>query len=497
MSIHNVAPLIEHDIPVGGQWRQGGGTLMRSLFPADQSINAQLHAADLNDVEYAINGAELAWRNPAWREQPAHQRAAVLHRVADLIAAQREPLARLQTRDNGKPLAESRALVDSASATARYFGAVCETLDGELPSPRSADFISFSCYEPIGVIGAITPWNSPIASEMQKIAPALAAGNAVVLKPAEATPLAALALARLFEQAGLPAGLLSVLPGRGSIIGEAIARHPLVRKISFTGGTSTGRHLAHVAADKLIPTSLELGGKSPTIVLDDADIELAVQGVAYGIYSSAGQACIAGSRLFVHRSRYASFIERLEEVARGLRIGHPEHDGVHIGPLINHAHRDSVAAYVASALADGGRLRFGGCAPADSNLEMGSYYLPTLIEDLPANARACREEIFGPVLIAQPFDDEDALIAQANDSVFGLAAGIWTSDYRRALHLAKGLQAGTVWINTYKKFSISTPFGGFKESGLGREKGRQGLLAYMQQKSIYLGLERTPMGWSR
>lgn len=255
MSIHNVAPLIEHDIPVGGQWRQGGGTLMRSLFPADQSINAQLHAADLNDVEYAINGAELAWRNPAWREQPAHQRAAVLHRVADLIAAQREPLARLQTRDNGKPLAESRALVDSASATARYFGAVCETLDGELPSPRSADFISFSCYEPIGVIGAITPWNSPIASEMQKIAPALAAGNAVVLKPAEATPLAALALARLFEQAGLPAGLLSVLPGRGSIIGEAIARHPLVRKISFTGGTSTGRHLAHVAADKLIPTS--------------------------------------------------------------------------------------------------------------------------------------------------------------------------------------------------------------------------------------------------
>lgn len=497
MNMMTAMPLIEHDIPVAGQWRRGGGALIRSLFPADQSVTAELHAANLDDVEQAVTAADRAWRDPAWRNLPPHRRAAVLYRVADLIDARRESLARLQTRDNGKPLSESRALVDSAAATARYFGAACETLDGELPAPRSADFMTFSSYEPIGVIGAITPWNSPIASEMQKIAPALAAGNAVVLKPAEATPLAALALARLFEEAGLPPGLLSVLPGRGSVIGEAIARHPLVRKISFTGGTNTGRRLAHIAADKLIPTSLELGGKSPTIVLDDADIELAVQGVVYGIYSSAGQACIAGSRLFVHRSCYDTFIARLQQVACALRVGHPEQEGIHLGPLINHAHRDSVASYVESALAEGGSLRFGGNAPSDVTLAAGSYYLPTLIEDLPPNARACREEIFGPVLVALPFDDEDALVAQANDSVYGLAAGIWTGDYRRALRLAARLEAGTVWINTYKKFSISTPFGGFKESGLGREKGRQGLLAYMQQKSIYLGLEASPMGWSR
>ena len=497
MNLMTAMPLIERDIPVGGQWRRGGGAVMRSLFPADQSVNAELHAADLDDVEHAVTAGERAWRDPSWRNLPQHGRAAVLYRVAELIDTRRETLAHLQTRDNGKPLSESRVLVDSAAATARYFGAVCETLDGELPASRSAEFMTFSNYEPIGVIGAITPWNSPIASEMQKIAPALAAGNAVVLKPAEATPLAALALARVFEEAGLPPGLLSVLPGRGSIIGEAIAKHPLVCKISFTGGTSTGRRLAHIAADKLIPTSLELGGKSPTVVLDDADIEQAVQGVVYGIYSSAGQACIAGARLFVHRSCYAPFLRRLQQVACGLRIGHPEQDGIHLGPLINHAHRDCVAAYVESALAEGGRLRFGGRTPTDAALAKGSYYLPTLIEDLPPTARACREEIFGPVLIALPFDDEDALVAQANDSVYGLAAGIWTRDYRRALRLAARLEAGTVWINTYKKFSISTPFGGFKESGLGREKGRQGLLAYMQQKSIYLGLEASPMGWSR
>ncbi|GGA11973.1 aldehyde dehydrogenase [Dyella caseinilytica] len=489
--------MIEDRIFVGGQWRQGRGAQTASLFPADQSINVQLHVADLSDVDDAVQAGERAWRNPAWRESLPHQRATVLYRVAALIEARREDLARLQTRDNGKPLAETRALVDSAAGTARYFAAVCETLEGELPTPRSRDFTAFSTYEPIGVIAAITPWNSPIASEMQKIAPALAAGNAVVVKPADATPMAALALARLYEEAGLPAGLLSVLPGRGSVVGEAMVRHPLVRKISFTGGTNTGRHLAHIAADKLIPTSLELGGKSPTIVLDDADLEHAVRGVAYGIFSSAGQACVAGSRLLVHRSLYDAFMNRLQDVVRGLRIGHPEQDGVHMGPLISRAHRESVANYVASALEEGGRIRCGGAVPADPALELGNYYLPTVIEGLSPQARACREEIFGPVLVAMPFDDEASLIAEANDSVYGLAAGIWTGDYRRALNLAARLEAGTIWINTYKKFSISTPFGGFKESGLGREKGRQGVLAYMQQKSIYLGMETAPMRWSR
>ncbi|GAA0628686.1 aldehyde dehydrogenase [Halomonas beimenensis] len=480
---------------VAGEWRVGRGDAMVSRFPADGSLNAELNAAGLEDVEEAVEAADAAWRAPAWRDRLPHERAEVLYRVSDLIRSRLEELAALQTRDNGKPLAEARGLVASAAGTARYFAAACETLEGELPTQRNADFMTLSQYEPLGVIAAITPWNSPIASEMQKVAPALAGGNAVVLKPAEATPLMALKLGELFEEAGLPKGLLSVLPGRGSVIGEALVRHPKVRKISFTGGTNTGRHLAHVAADKLIGTSLELGGKSPTIICEDADLEQAVKGVAYGIFSSAGQACIAGSRLFIHRSRYDEVMDRLEAIARGLRVGHPETPGVHLGPLINQGHRDSVAAYVDQAREQGGRIRCGGEIPTQGELAAGSFYPPTLIDGLAHDSAVCQEEIFGPVLVALPFDDEDELIGLANDNVYGLAAGIWTSDYRRALRLAGKLEAGTVWINTYKKFSISTPFGGYKESGLGREKGRQGIQAYMQQKSLYLGLDAAPMNW--
>ncbi len=254
----------------------------------------------------------------------------------------------------------------SAAGTARYFAAACELLEGELPTPRQADLLTLSRYEPLGVVAAITPWNSPIASEMQKVAPAIAAGNAVILKPAEATPLMALELAKIFEQAGLPAGLLSVLPGKGSIIGDALARHPKVRKISFTGGTTTGRHLAHVAAEKLIPASLELGGKSPTIVLEDADIEQAARGICYGIFSSGGQACIAGSRLFVHDKVYPQLMARLLELTQGLRVGHPFSAGTHVGPLINDKHRQSVLEYVELAKREGGSVLCGGEDPGGS-----------------------------------------------------------------------------------------------------------------------------------
>lgn len=480
---------------IAGQWREGRGDMTESRYPVDGSLNVQFRAASLEDVDEAIEAADAAWRGE-WSERLPHQRAEVLYRVSRLIEEQLDELAELQSRDNGKPLAETRALVASAAGTARYVAAACETLEGELPTQRSPEFMTLSTWEPLGVIAAITPWNSPIASEMQKIAPALAGGNAVILKPAEATPLAALKLAELFEQAGLPAGLLSVLPGRGRVIGEAIVKHPKVRKISFTGGTTTGRHLAHIAADKLIGASLELGGKSPTIVCEDADIEQAVKGICYGIFSSGGQACIAGSRLFVHRSQYETVLARLVEITQGLRVGDPRTPGTHMGPLISTAHRDSVAAYVDQARAEGARILTGGCAPEDPALAKGSYYLPTIIDGLPGDSRVCQEEIFGPVLVVLPYENEADLLAQANASVFGLAAGIWTKDYRNAFKLARKLEVGTVWINTYKKFSISTPFGGYKESGLGREKGRLGIQAYMQQKSLYLGLEHTPMGWS-
>ncbi|BCX74436.1 aldehyde dehydrogenase [Acinetobacter bereziniae] len=482
-------------IYIAGEWRLGKGNIIQSVFPADQSVNAEISTASLDDVDEAIKKADLAWRQPSWRNSMPHERARILYKVAEIIEARVEELAQLQTRDNGKPLTETRALVMSAAATARYVAAACETLNDELTTQRAADFMTMSVHEPVGVVAAITPWNSPIASEVQKLAPAIAAGNAVILKPAEATSLIALELAKIFEQAGLPKGLLSVLVGRGSVIGDAIVKHPLVRKISFTGGTTTGRHLAHLAAEKLITTSLELGGKSPTIVLPDADIELAAKGVAYGIFSSAGQACIAGSRLFVHRSIYDQFLNRLIEITKALRVGHPETADVHLGSLINQKHLASVDAYVQLAKQEGGQVVVGGQALTDGELAKGSYYLPTIITGLDNAAQTCQEEIFGPVLVVIKYDDEADLITQANASCFGLAAGIWTENYRKAWQIARALEVGTVWINTYKKFSISAPFGGFKDSGIGREKGRLGILSYMQQKSIYMGLSEQPNPW--
>lgn len=483
------------EIYIAGEWRLGKGNTIQSLFPADQSVNAEISTASLDDVNEAIEKADLAWRQAGWRNSMPHERARILYKVAEIIEARVDELAKLQTRDNGKPLAETRGLVMSAAATARYVAAACETLNDELTTQRAADFMTMSVHEPVGVVAAITPWNSPIASEVQKLAPAIAAGNAVILKPAEATSLIALELAKIFEQAGLPKGLLSVLVGRGSVIGDAIVKHPLVRKISFTGGTTTGRHLAHLAADKLITTSLELGGKSPTIVMPDADIELAAKGVAYGIFSSAGQACIAGSRLFVHHGIYDQFLKRLVEITKALRVGHPETAGVHLGSLINPKHLASVDAYVQFTKQEGGQVIVGGQALTDGDLAKGSYYLPTIITGLNNTAQTCQEEIFGPVLVVMKYHDEADLITQANDSCFGLAAGIWTENYRKAWQIARALEVGTVWINTYKKFSISAPFGGFKESGIGREKGRLGILSYMQQKSIYMGLSEQPNPW--
>lgn len=484
------------EIYIAGEWRLGRGNVIQSLFPADNSVNAEISTASLEDVEEAILKADQAWRKPEWRNCLPHERAKILYRVADIIEARVDELSKLQTRDNGKPLSETRALVMSAAATARFNAAACETLNEELTTQRASDFLTMSVHEPVGVVAAITPWNSPIASEVQKLAPAIAAGNAVILKPAEATSLIALELAKIFEEAGLPKGILSVLIGRGSVIGDAIAQHPLVRKISFTGGTSTGRHLAHIAAEKLITTSLELGGKSPTIVFPDADLEIAVKGVAYGIFSSAGQACIAGSRLFVHASIYETFLKRLVEITEGLRVGHPEQPNVHMGSLINQKHLESVHRYVELAKAEGGTVLTGGQAITEGEFAKGSFYKPTIITGLNNSAQTCQEEIFGPVLVVMSYTDEQDLITQANDSCFGLAAGIWTENYRKAWKIARTLEVGTVWINTYKKFSISAPFGGFKDSGIGREKGRLGILSYMQQKSIYLGLNEHANPWS-
>ncbi|SCU79589.1 putative aldehyde dehydrogenase [Cupriavidus necator] len=482
-------------ICIAGEWRLGTGDRYGTRYPATGEVVAELNAASLADVEEAVQGAHQAFLTSGWAQRKPHERAAVLYRVAELIRAQGEQLAQRQRLDNGKPISETRALVASAAGTFQFFAAACETLE-ETITPQRGDCLTMSVYEPMGVVAAITPWNSPIASEAQKMAPALAAGNAVVVKPAEVTPLMALELARICEEAGVPKGLVSVLPGKGSVIGDAITKHPLVRRVSFTGGTTTGKHIAHIAADKMMPVSLELGGKSPTMVFDDADLDHAVNGVLYGIFSSSGESCIAGSRLFVARSQYEAFIDRLAAGAAHLRVGDPADERTQMGPLITDRHRDSIESYVAAGVEEGGQLRTGGLRPDVAGLPNGYFYTPTIIEGLDNNARICQEEIFGPVLVAIPFDDEDDLIAQANDSVYALAAGIWTRDYKRAWRVARAVQAGNVWINTYKQFSIATPFGGWRDSGLGREKGRLGILQYMEQKSVYWGLNEQPLPWA-
>ena len=483
------------EILVGGQWRRGRGTEITPTDPATGRVLTTLHAASTEDVDLAVERGTAAAHDPSWRGLLPHERARYLHRIADLVDRDQDRLAALQTANTGKTISETTALVRSAAGTFRYVAAALETLEEELTPPRGP-YLTMSVHEPIGVVGAITPWNSPIASEAQKVAPALAAGNAVVLKPAEWTPLIALALGRIVDEAGLPPGLLSVLPGRGSVVGDAIVRHPGVGKVSFTGGTSAGRTIGRIAADKVMPVTLELGGKSPTIVFADADLEQTLAGVLFGIFSSTGQSCIAGSRLFVERAVYDDVVGELARRAAALRVGPGTDPRTQVAPLVHHRHRDQVAGYVDLAREEGARVLCGGAVPEGERYRDGAYYLPTVLDGLPNEARTCQEEIFGPVLVALPFDDEDDLVRQANDSAYGLACGIWTRDFPRAWRIARAIDAGTVWVNTYKMFSASTPFSGSKESGVGTEKGRHGIRSYMRQKGIYVDLSGRPNPWA-
>lgn len=481
---------------IGGEWRRGRGADITSNFPADGSLNATLPGASLEDVDLAIERAQDAVNDSAWRKLLPHERASYLYRIAEGIARHADRISHVQSRDTGKTLSETRALALSASGTFRYMAAALETMEDTL-TPARGNYLTMSVHEPLGVTAGITPWNSPIASDAQKVAPALAAGNAILLKPSSWSPLVCLELARVIEEAGLPRGLFSTLPGAGSIVGERIVTHKAIKKVSFTGGTATGRDIARMAADKLMPVSLELGGKSPTIVFADADLDLAVAGVMFGIFSSTGQSCIAGSRLFVERGIYDAFVAKLVAATERLKVGHPFEAATQVAPLIRPKHRDEVEEHVAKARADGGKVLTGGERPSGSDYKDGTYYRPTIIASLGNDSRLCRDEVFGPVLAVLPFDNEDDLIRQSNDNDYGLASGIYTRDFPKAWRIARALDTGTVWINTYKQFSISTPFGGTKDSGLGREKGRDGIRAWMAQKSLYCDLSQAPHPWAK
>jgi acyl-CoA reductase-like NAD-dependent aldehyde dehydrogenase len=399
-------------------------------------------------------------------------------------------------KDNGKPLAECRGMVESAIGTFRYYAGVCETIETDV-TPQRGDYVSFTLLEPFGVVACITPWNSPIMNDATKVAPALAAGNAVLLKPSEDSPLLAPELARIARQAGLPEGLLQVVQGRGADIGSALVSHPGVRMISFTGGTVTGRAIGRVAGERLVPAALELGGKSPHVVFADADLDHAVAAVVAGIFGSAGQSCVAGSRLLVEAHVYDEVLRRVVKRAKALRVAAPDAEGVEMGPLASFHHRDRVIRFVDRARAEGGRILCGGGVPQGAEYDRGAYYLPTVIDGLGMESLTCQEEAFGPVLVALPFRDEADLIAQANGTAFGLACGIWTESFKRAWRIGRALEAGSVWINTYKQSVTTTPFGGFKNSGIGREKGIDGLRLYAQVKSMYFGLHENPLSVAR
>jgi acyl-CoA reductase-like NAD-dependent aldehyde dehydrogenase len=472
---------------IDGEAVQGSGPAFPSINPATGETNYYVSAAGPDDIERAVASAHKAASDSKWRNMRPHERARILHEIANGIVEKAEHFAKIQMRENGKVFAECRTQAASAAATFRYYAGVCETLGSSLTPPRG-NYLSMTIHEPVGVVAAITPWNSPLTMEAQKIAPALAAGNAVIVKPSEVTPTAAIDVARIAMEAGLPAGVLNVVTGYGRDTGVPLIKHPKVRMVSFTGGTETGRAIGRLAAERLIPVALELGGKSPNIVFADADLDAAVDGIIGGIFEGSGQSCVAGSRLFIQRAVYDDVIARLRAKVQQIKVGLPDQPGSTMGPLASFAHRDKVESLVASARTEGGEILEGGKRPDDEALAKGAFYLPTLIAGLPNSATACREEIFGPVLCILPFEDEDDLVEQANATAYGLACGIWTADYRRAWRLARRIEAGTVWINTYKQLSISTPFGGFKDSGLGREKGIEGLRLYQLAKSIYFDL---------
>ena len=459
-----------------------------SINPADGSIAGTVKVTSQAQVLQAIDIAEKTHAKGDWRKLPAHERAAVMRTIADLLLSDKERLATLQMRENGKPIVECRRIVDNAAGAWVYYASVLETLETEV-TPTRGNYMSHTILEPYGIVVAITPWNSPLMIESYKIAPALAAGNCVLLKPSEETPQTSLELLRIAEQAGLPKGTLAIIQGTGADVGPVLTEDPRVKMITFTGGTATGRSIAQIAAKRLIPCTLELGGKSPQIILADANFDLAVQGVVRGICGAAGQSCTAGSRLLVDARIYDQFIECVKKEMSEIKVGLPDLETTKMGPMASFGHRDKVAKYVDLARKEGAKVETGGFIPG-GDLADGAFYTPTLLTDVNNTDTVWNEEIFGPVLCARPFDNMETLKQDANCGEYGLAAGIWTTNFQKAWEIGRSIEAGTIWINTYEQSSISTPFGGFKQSGIGREKGAQCLRIYSQTKSFYWGMDQ-------
>ena len=467
---------------------RGGGTLT-ALEPARNRPLAQFAAAEAEDVDLAVAAARRALEASDWSRSSARDRGRALRRIAAALDQHRDELAELETRNCGKPIFESRQIdLPSAAAVFEYYAGWADKWPGEV-LPVSGPYLAYTLPQPVGVVGAITPWNFPLLLASWKIAPALACGCTVVLKPAEQTPLTALRLAELAQAAGLPDGVLNVVPGLGPSAGAALARHPGVDKLAFTGSTEVGREVMRLAAGTGKRLSLELGGKSPNLVFADADLDAAVRGAFNAIFYGQGEVCAAGSRLLVERGREPALLEKLTERACRLVPGDPLNPKTRLGALVSPVQRDRVLDYISSGREEGARLVCGGEPARVEGLEDGCFVPPTIFDQVQPTMRIAREEIFGPVLAVQSFANEAEAVELANATPYGLAAGLWTRDLGRAHRLARALKAGTVWVNTYNQYDPAAPFGGFKASGFGRELGRHALELYTETKCVWINLE--------
>lgn len=478
---------IRHQLFIDGRFVDAeSGETLASLNPHDNQPIADVALAGKADVDKAVAAATRAF--PAWSRMAAADRGRILLRLADLIEAHAEELAQLESLDTGHPIRDSRALdVPRTAACFRYFGGMADKFQGET-IPVEAGFLNYTLREPVGVVGQIVPWNFPLMFTSWKMAPALAAGNCIVMKPAEITPLSSLRIAELMQQAGLPDGVVNMVPGLGSVVGQYIAEHPGIAKVAFTGSTATGRRVVQASAGNLKKVQLELGGKGPNIVFDDAFLPAAVNGSAWAIFHNQGQACIAGSRLVLHEKIADAFLEQFIPLARSIRLGNPLDPNTEMGPLTSAQHRERVLAYVDVARKQGGEVLTGGNAPG-GDLARGCYVEPTIVRARSYRDRVAQEEVFGPFVTVLTFKDEAEAMEIANGTDYGLGSGLWTGNLQRAHRMARDLHAGMVWINSYKRVNPGSPFGGVGQSGYGREMGFDAMREYTQVKSVWVNVD--------
>ncbi|WP_176055478.1 aldehyde dehydrogenase family protein [Paraburkholderia caribensis] len=462
------------------------GETLATLNPHDNSVIAEVAMANHADIDRAVAAAKAAF--PKWSKMAGAERGRLLLKLADAIEANADRLARLESIDTGHPIRDTRHLdVPRTAATFRYFGGMADKFEGSV-IPVEQGFLNYLTREPVGIVGQVVPWNFPLMFTSWKMAPALAAGNCVIMKPAELTPLSSLAIAELMAEVDFPAGVVNILPGLGHVAGQYIAEHPEIGKVAFTGSTAVGRKIVQASSGNLKKVQLELGGKGANIVFGDANIDAVVQGSAFGIFHNQGQACIAASRMIVHESVADEVLEKFVALARSIRIGDPLDPSTEMGPLTSRQHRDRVLSYVDIAREQGGRVLSGGKSPDNTALANGCYVEPTIVEAKPTD-RVSQEEVFGPFMSVTTFRTDEEALAIANGTEYGLGAGLWTRDLQRAHLIAREIHSGMVWVNCYKRVSPGSPFGGVGASGYGREMGFEAMREYTQAKSVWINVD--------